>query len=320
MCPITYASILPLTTYWYQYSRIKSSLGEDRSDSTNACASAHLKTAVCYVLVGLCALVLVPVASVGSKMVSVTTATVFQLLASAGLITGFTLLIKNRTRSANSVELVNAVIFTVLALCALLLSSNALSAFFALELLGALTLYNFFVFASYKPTDAEQVSSHVTAGCIYQFILNFIGSFLFYVSMSLICSAHGTYCFAAPQTALAESNALLYQSGIVLALLIKLGTGPWIFYKFSVYKSFTVSMAMLYTIIYFAGVLVFLYNLFGVFGFVASDFVIWCAVLLLITAVALFGSNVYQTGPVVLFLSFSSLLNLTFMVLQLAAF
>ena len=319
LCPLLYSSSLPLVTYWYQYSRISGSSFTDSHCSPNEAANAHLKTAISYIFVSICVMFSVSVISAESRLISATTTTVTQLSLTMFLIIMLSLAVKNKFSSINSIEFVNAIVFTSIALCALLLSANALSAFFALELLGALTLYGFFVFGSYKSISLEQSSSYMAAGSVYQFILNFLGSFLFYTSMALICASHGTYSYFAPQSALASNYAQVYQSIMILAILIKLGTGPWIFYKFSIYKSFTVTLSVLYTFIYFTGVLVFLYNIFGVFGVSFNTSLLWALIFLLSIAILVFSSNVYQTGPIVLFLSFSSLLNLTFMVLQLSA-
>lgn len=306
--------------YWYQYSRVSANMLDDALYSPIEATNVHLKTAISYILVSIYVMLSIGVVSAEFSVISATTTTITQLCLTLSLVVMLGIVVKNKFSSINSIEFVNTIVFTFIALSALILSANALSAFFALELLSALTLYGFFVFGSYKVINLQQSSSYMAAGSVYQFILNFIGSFLFYTSMVLICTSHGTYVYFAPQSVLASNYAQLYQSLMILAVLLKLGTGPWIFYKFNIYKSFTVTLSILYTFIYFTGVFVFLYNMFGVFGVSFNTSLTWFLILLLSIAVLVFSANVYQTGPIVLFLSFSSLLNLTFMVLQLNAF
>jgi hypothetical protein len=79
-----------------------------------------------------------------------------------------------------------------------------------------------------------------------------------------------------------------------------------------------VQTAVVYTFIYFGAVMVFTFGLLHSSGFsVWALFGRMCVVIFIICAI-LFGANVFQTGSIMLFLSFSSLLNLIFIALQLA--
>ena len=102
----------------------------------------------------------------------------------------------------------------------------------------------------------------------------------------------------------------------MFAVLVKLGTGPWVFYKLNVYKGLSVHATVIYTAVYFSAVLVFLFNVLNNSGFAVSSFFGPAASAFVSLSAVLFGANVFQNGSVVLFLSFSSLLNLVFMVLQ----
>lgn len=319
LCPVAYMSAFPLITYWYQYSKIRSTTLERSWDAPSNVNRSQLKTVICFVASTTVSLAFLTIPFLNPCVINIQNASTTQTMVALTAIVFFSVVIKNNFKRETSVEFVNVVLFAAISLCALLLSANALSAFLALELLGAVTLYGFFVFASYNATNNEQSSSYMALGCIYQFILNFIGSFVFYTAIALISSAHGTCSFGSPQNILADGFASNCLNLLILAIVIKLGVGPWIFYKFNVYKSFTVAMAALYTLIYFGGVIVFLYNFFGVFGIFINAFTKWCVVFLLLSSILIFGSNVFQTGSITLFLSFSSLLNLSFMLLQLSS-
>lgn len=87
-------------------------------------------------------------------------------------------------KNINSVELINFVIFCGLSVFLLLTASNLLVAFFALELLGSVTLYAFFVFGGYSISGAAQQSLNAVTSCVYQFVLNFFGSVVFYTALT----------------------------------------------------------------------------------------------------------------------------------------
>lgn len=114
--------------------------------------------------------------------------------ATAGLLALFnsTLVKAHAPRNVNSIELTNFVLFCAVGSFLLLTSANMLVAFFALELLGSVTLYAFFVFGGYSLSSAAQQSISAVSSCAYQFILNFFGSVVFYAALSGLAYYHGS--------------------------------------------------------------------------------------------------------------------------------
>lgn len=90
------------------------------------------------------------------------------------------------------------------------------------------------------------------------------------------------------------------------------------FYKLSIYKGMTVQAVAAYTFIYFGSVLVFAFSLVLRQGYSLSDFFPFAMSFFFGLCAIVFGGSVFQTGSIMLFLSFSSLLNLFFMSLQLS--
>lgn len=122
--------------------------------------------------------------------------------------------------------MINFLIFCALASFLLITSSNLLVAFFALELLGTVTLYAFFVFSGYTISGAAQQSISAVSSCIYQFILNFFSSILFYSALTGLVYYHNSSTLTGVHARMAIGCSLTTQSIVVAALLVKLGTGP----------------------------------------------------------------------------------------------
>lgn len=152
---------------------------------------------------------------------------------SAAAIIGMLFILFNSTitkshapRSVLSLELVNFIIFCAIAAVLVVLSTNLLTAFFALELLGSIALYAFFVFGGYNISGGAQQSLAAVSSCIYQFVLNFFGSVLLYVSLSLTSYYHNSVNVFGAASRLASGWPLIAQSVTAAALFAKLGTGP----------------------------------------------------------------------------------------------
>lgn len=107
-----------------------------------------------------------------------------------------TLIKTHSPRNVNSIELINFVLFCALGSFLLLTASSMLVAFFALELLGSVTLYAFFVFGGYALSSSAQQSISAVSSCAYQFILNFFGSIIFYAALSGLAYYHGSNVFS----------------------------------------------------------------------------------------------------------------------------
>ena len=215
-----------------------------------------------------------------------------------------------------SIELINFIIFCALASFLLLTSSNLLIAFFSLELLGSVTLYAFFVFGGYGVSGGSQQSLGAVTSCVYQFILNFFGSIAFYTALSALAYYHASNSLHGAHARMAAGPAATAQAAAVGALFLKMGTGPWVFYKLSIYKGITVQTAAVYTFVYFGAVLVFTVGVLTRSAMELTPGFGPACVLIFAASASAFGGSAFQTGTATLFLSFSSMLNLIFLVLQ----
>lgn len=148
------------------------------------------------------------------------------ILALTFVLLNSTLALGNAPRSVLSIELTNFIIFCALASFLLLTSSNLLIAFFALELLGSTALYAFFVFGGYSASGGAQQSAGAVTSCVYQFILNFFGSIVFYTSLSALAYYHASNTLYGAPARMAAGPAAAAQAAAVGALFIKMGTGP----------------------------------------------------------------------------------------------
>jgi hypothetical protein len=119
-----------------------------------------------------------------------------------------TLVKAHAPRNVNSIELINFVLFCALSSFLLLTASNMLVAFFALELLGSVTLYAFFVFGGYALSSSAQQSISAVSSCTYQFILNFFGSVVFYAALSGLAYYHGSNVLSGAHARMAGGWAL----------------------------------------------------------------------------------------------------------------
>lgn len=199
----------------------------------------------------------------------------------------------------------------------LLKLSNLIAIFFLLELLNSVILYTMLWSSIYDARGPKQSSARVTNSITYQFVLNFFSSILLYAGINSVIVITGS----------ADLNYLAVYAidpsvntsfGIVLfAFLLKFGTGPWIFFKINVYRGLNLTSILLYSIIYLSLVFTFYLNLFMVFDLSFSSFSRIAAILVSVAAASIFGGFAFQTPNVFVFLSFSSLLNLSVFLLQL---
>lgn len=312
--------VIPVYSYWISYARVKTIYGiHDTKDcQTTAFNYSQIKTSSIIFAFVFSLTVVISTTSNPNRVLNLGS---FELVAVALLSIMFllfnsTLRRVHTTRTVNSIEFVNFIIFCAAAAFLLVISGNMLSAFFALELLGSITLYSFFIFSGYNISNSVQQSISATTSCVYQFILNFFSSLLFYTALGVVVYYHNTSTIFSATSRLANGLPLAAQTLVVSALLMKLGTGPWIFYKLSVYKGITVQTAVAYTFIYFGAVLVFTFSILTNSGFTVNTYFTYVFIIFFIGCTIIFSSNIFQVGSITLFLSFSSLLNLIFLSLQ----
>lgn len=317
---VTQFCMIPVYNYWVTYARVKSMYGDYVSDVTPS-------TALCYSQVKATSVILIAIIFFLYFMSCVQSlsrvVTISELTCVAGAILASLFLLFNgsvrRThtpRNVISIEFINFLIFCVIGAMLLIFSASMLTTFFTLELLGSVTLYAFFVFSGYSISGAAQQASSASTSSIYQFILNFFGSVVFYVGLGFLTYYHGSSTFWNASTRMAGGYALWAQTTVAAAILIKLGLGPWIFYKLSIYKGLTVQTIAVYTFVYFGALLIFTLNVLHYTGFSVASWFSGAACVFFTICAVIFGANVFQTGSIMLFLSFSSLLNLVFIALQ----
>jgi hypothetical protein len=221
---------VPVQSYWVSYAKAFSPYSNDNSP-------AQAQSPFCYAQIKSSTVVFYMLVFTTSAISS--TANVSRSLGvgqhelSAAAIIGMLFILFNSTitkshapRSVLSLELVNFIIFCAIAAVLVVLSTNLLTAFFALELLGSIALYAFFVFGGYNISGGAQQSLAAVSSCIYQFVLNFFGSVLLYVSLSLTSYYHNSVNVFGAASRLASGWPLIAQSVTAAALFAKLGTGP----------------------------------------------------------------------------------------------
>lgn len=314
--------LIPVYSYWVTYARVKILYDTWFSDTTPSLPFNYSQVKATSVIFSVTALSScgITAAANPNRTVSVEQHSLVAIVIIAVLFLIFNSTLKRTHAPKNviNIELVNFVIFCALASILLITSTNMITAFFALELLGAVTLYAFFVFSGYNISGSAQQSITATSSSVYQFILNFFGSLFFYTALGILTYYHSSSTLQSSLARLATGWPLWAQTSIMFALLIKVGTGPWVFYKLSIYKGVTIQTIVVYTFVYFAAIMVFLFEVIHSSGFSTTQSFGLISVIFLVSCSIIFGANIFQTGSIMLFLSFSSLLNLTFIILQLA--
>lgn len=216
-----------------------------------------------------------------------------------------------------STECLILFIFLLITGTLLLTAGNLLYVFFILELLGFIVLYSMFTLYLTSFNNMSQHISNILISLIYQFILNFVGSILFYFSLVWILFYHGSTVLNNLNLGLFYSNSTFWLGLILIALLIKFGTGPWICYKIKIYNNINFFTLSLYTIIYFGLMFIYFLNLIFIFNLPLT---LWLGIffgLLMSIAILIFTATVFQYGKIQLFLGLSSLLNSTLFLLQI---
>lgn len=183
----------------------------------------------------------------------------------------------------------------------LLTSENLLTIFFILELINSLILYTML----WAPRSSYETSTKTTYriinSIIYQFILNFFSSIILYIALNQLIIITGSMSLSI-FSIISNNDLLLFWTSILLfSFLLKLGTGPWIFFKINIYKNMNLILAMLYTIVYFTIILVFFISLFLKFGFLLTININLIFILLICFTAFSFLTLVFQTSNILIF-------------------
>ena len=203
----------------------------------------------------------------------------------------------------------------------LLFSHNIFMAFLSLEVLNVLIIYSFLSTTVLNILSIESIGLKelwVVKTAIYQFILNFFSSIVFFWSFNIIVATTQTSnFFFLAYVNFSNANLIPYMVVFYLAFFLKLGMGPWIFFKLEIYQNFNFLLLLVYTCIYFLGVLVFFYNMFFIYGMpVTTKLSIVFLTILLCVAIK-FSLIMFTYYNIYVFFSFSSLLHLILFSIQL---
>lgn len=116
---------------------------------------------------------------------------------------------------------------------------------------------------------------------------------------------------------LANEGITLYVSLVLFAFLLKFGTGPWVFFKVNIYRGLNLNSILVYSVVYLSLVFSFYLNLFAVYGLSLNSFYRYLIIAVSAFASVVFSGFAFQVPNIFVFLSFSSLLNLTIFLAQL---
>jgi hypothetical protein len=213
--------------------------------------------------------------------------------------------------------------FTQLYFIALILltTSNLLNLFLILEVINVLLIYSFLITPVLRGVSTNKTlfqDNWILKSCVYQFILNFFSSIFFFWSYNLLIGlTQSTNFFFLTNIDLGLTQYNTYLSLLYLAFFIKLGVGPWIFFKIEIYQNFNLILIITYTMLYFLIVLFFFFNLFLIYSLPITNLFIISSTLTLLVITITFLTNLFNYFNVYVFFSFSSLAHLIIFIMQL---
>ncbi len=213
--------------------------------------------------------------------------------------------------------------FTQLYFIALIIltTSNLLNLFLILEVVNVLLIYSFFITPVLRGISLHKTlfqDNWVLKSCIYQFILNFFSSIFFFWSYNLLIGlTQSTNFFFLTNIDVGLTQYNIYLSLMYLAFFVKLGVGPWIFFKIEIYQNFNLILIITYTMLYFLIILFFFFNLFLIYSLPVTNLLIVGLTLTLLIISVIFLTNLFNYFNVYVFFSFSSLAHLVIFVIQL---
>lgn len=209
--------------------------------------------------------------------------------------------------------------FIILISQTLIIFNNLLNVFFILEIINMLILYSFINSITLRTFHLKNYYSTywVIESCVYQFILNFIGSIIFYFFYNhLIINYFSVNLHLLSFISSFSSNWFIF-NGLYLAFLIKFGIGPWLIYKLHTYKHFNIILLLVYTIVYFLTILIFFLNLFFFYKFSISLNFTYLVVVSLLFIFYFILTYLFTYNNILIFMSLSSLLNFSLILFQL---
>jgi hypothetical protein len=196
----------------------------------------------------------------------------------------------------------------------LLISNNFLNVFIVLEIINLLIIYSFIIHLQFNNLNKHLIlnkSLWLLNSCIYQFILNFFSSILFYFSFNMLISTTSLTTFWNLNLFNSVNfNLTSYFTLVYVSFFIKFGIGPWIFFKIEIYKNFNFILLIFYTITYFLILLIFFFNLFFIYNLPINLLQFFLLLFILMCLVFIFSVFLQTYFNLFIFFSFSSLLNL----------
>lgn len=209
--------------------------------------------------------------------------------------------------------------FLILVSQALLLFNNLLNIFFILEITNILIIYSFINSITLK---TYHIKNHYSVywlieSCIYQFILNFVGSILFYFFYNhLIVNYYTVNLFTLSLLSNFTQSWFIF-NGLYAAFLVKFGVGPWLIYKIHMYKHFNIVLLIIYTVVYFLTILIFFLNLFFLYKFNITHLFVYSITGIVLGLFYFILVYLFTYNNLLVFMSLSSLLNFILIVIQL---
>ena len=201
--------------------------------------------------------------------------------------------------------------FSVLTFLTLITSSDVIIVFFSLELLNMLVIYSFFLNAVSSKQLSHNSALKISTSCVYQFILNFFSSIILYTALNGYVSVTGGSSIAALSLLSSDSYVTAYTSLFLSAFLLKFGSGPWIFFKINIYRNLSFVAVFMYTVIYMLCIFTFFLNLSFVYGFQLLYIAKQALIALAAIGSVIFSGVAFQSPNFFVFVSFSSLINIT---------
>lgn len=172
-------------------------------------------------------------------------------------------------------------------------------------------IYSFYFIAKKKKLSNNDSVSNYYSGPIYQYIINFFSSILLYTGICLISGITGSTNFIVigqMSNNTVVSNAITI---VFLAFLIKLGLGPWIFFKIIIYRSMNLQLTAIYTIIYTMCITIVFFNFIYIFEILIFKTTAYFLFFLISFCCVFFSSFSFQTPNILIFISYSTLINLS---------
>ena len=203
-----------------------------------------------------------------------------------------------------------------------LCSNNILNIFVNLELINILIFYSFLTTLDLNFLYRQQIVYKrlwLLTTLTYQFILNFFSSILFFFTFNILLTKIYSSNFIFLNFFIYDnlSPIYLYMSLLFISIFIKFGIGPWIFFKLEIYQGFNLFLLIIYTTIYFLIILIFFINLFIIYEIQLNFITIVLSLNLLILVSLFFLNFIFFYFNIFMFFSFSSLLNLFLILIEL---